>query len=92
MSTAEMTAHKIYETYKLGALPQDVKHHLIILFQKDNSYEERASAEESDYMVAETEKIQARGREALEQIKAGAGKPIEELFDEINSLHPWPCK
>ena len=92
MSTAEITAHRIYETYKLGALPQEVKRQLMILFLSETPYQDITSADENNSMAGEIEELQTRGRIAMEQINAKEGKPIDELFDEINSQHPWLCK
>lgn len=35
MRTAELTAHRIYDTYHLGELPDEVKRQLVILFMSE---------------------------------------------------------
>ena len=42
MRTAELTAHRIYDTYRLGELPDDVKRQLVILFMSSTSSENHA--------------------------------------------------
>jgi len=90
MSTAEITAHKIYKAYNLGALPQDVKRHLMIMFLNEASSDSVIPSD--DYSTVDTEELQTRAHVALDQISAGEGRPIKELFDEVDSLYSWLCK
>ncbi len=48
MSTAELTAHRIYDTYRLGELSDEVKRQLVILFKSSTSPENHAQFSYTD--------------------------------------------
>lgn len=95
MSNAEATARTVYRDYNLGALPQDVKRHLMILMLSDNSYEEYESEMlvlcENPEMLTR-QQINERVNEALLDINEGRVSSPEEMEHRIETKYPWLCK
>ena len=94
MSNAEATARTVYRDCNLGALPQDVKRHLMILMLSDNSYEEYEPEVlglcESPEMLTR-QQINARVNEALLDINEGKVSSPEEMERRIETKYPWLC-
>jgi hypothetical protein len=97
MSTAEITAHRIYNSYHLGELPEDVKKHLMILFLSENKKKtddvtfEGMAAEEFPPRVT-TEELRARISCAEAEILAGKTNPVEDFEGNMEAKYPWLCE
>ena len=95
MSAAEITARRIYSSYHLGALPEDVKKHLMILFLSEG----KAKSDMPEGMVGEdfppmlsAEELRARISEAETDILAGKTNSIEEFNANMEMKYPWLCE
>lgn len=86
MSTAEYTARNIYETYNLGALPQEVKRQLMIIFLNEQPVKKNDNSQDA---IAD---LRAGAIEALQDIKTGNTYPIDDFFTEIEEKYPWLCE
>ena len=97
MSTAEITAHRIYNLYHLGELPEDVKKHLMILFLSENKKKtddvafEGMAAEEFPPRVT-TEELRARIASAEADILVGRTNPIDKFEGDMEAKYPWLCE
>lgn len=83
MSTAELRAREVYNTYNLGMLPSDVKRHLMILFLSTDSVE----AEITTMPVVSLETLRARAETSYQEMQNGKAKPIDELLDNLSSKY-----
>ena len=95
MSAAEITARRIYSSYHLGALPEDVKKHLMILFLSEG----KAKSDTSEGMVGEdfppmlsADELRARVAEAETEILAGKTNSVEDFEENIEMKYPWLCE
>ena len=95
MSAAEITARRIYTSYHLGALPEDVKKHLMILFLSEG----KTRKDVSEGMVGEdfppmlsAEELRARVAEAEMDILAGKTNSVEDFDANIEMKYPWLCE
>lgn len=100
-----MTAHRIYDTYRLGELPDDVKRQLVILFMSDKeevkhkSYTDiiDSTEVESGLLSEDTpinmsaEAVSSRLRNAEADALAGRGYSCEEVHNRIEKSFPWLC-
>ena len=86
MSAAEITARRIYSSYHLGALPEDVKKHLMILFLSEGMV-----GEEFPPMLSADE-LCARVAEAETEILAGKTNSVEDFEANIEMKYPWLCE
>ena len=105
MRTAELTAHRIYDTYHLGELPDDVKRQLVILFMRDKeeakckSYTDiiNSTEEESGLLCEDSpinmsaEAVSSRLTNAEADALSGRGYSCEEVHDRIEKKFPWLC-
>lgn len=96
MNTAETTALTVYRNCNLGALPQDVKRHLMILMLSDTPYAEEdepetASLCESPEPMTPTQ-LHARIDEALMDIKEGRVSDPNDMEHRLETQYPWLCK
>ena len=95
MSAAEITARRIYSSYHLGALPEDVKKQLMILFLSEG----KAKSDMFEGMVGEdfppmlsVDELRARVSEAETDILAGKTNSIEEFNANMEMKYPWLCE
>lgn len=95
MSNAEATARTVYRDYNLGALPLDVKRHLMILMLSDNSYVEDEpeilSLHESPEVLTRRQ-INERVNEALSDIKDGMVSSSDDMEHRLETKYSWLCK
>lgn len=90
MSTAEYTANRIYNSFRLQELPDDVRRHLAILCigtQSTDSETDIASA-----VALSQEEKTARAQKAFHEAKAGKTYSTEEISEYIDDKYPWLCK
>ena len=96
MSTSELTAHRIFDSlclsYPAESLDADVRRHLaVLLLQSDMSDVQSAPGTMMQYQYTQ-EELCNRVAEADAEYFAGKGRPIEELFTEIEKDFPELCK
>lgn len=89
MSTAELTAHRIFDSYRFQNLPSDVRRHIAILCLSTPSESEEDIA--NACTLSEMEK-RARANQALEDAKTGRSYSTAEICRNLDSKYPWLCK
>lgn len=92
MSTAQLTAQRIYDSFRFALLPDDVKRHLAILFI--SSHDTPSSLGDNDvsaYALTEEEK-EVRLRQSVADAKAGRVYTCEEIYDSLDQKYPWLCE
>lgn len=90
MSTAELRAHTLYRDYQLASLEPDVKHCLILLL--GGLPAETSKPKDSSLPCYTLEELHEQALQNTEDILAGKGRPIDELFDELEYEYPQLCK
>lgn len=91
MSTAELSAYQIYQSYNLSSLTKEVKQCLVALLcgHPVSSMQDAIIEELPKYTVDD---LKAQARQNTEDIKNGNCHPIDELFDELGKEYPWAFK
>lgn len=94
MSTSELTAHRIFDSFCLSypaeSLDADVRRHLaILLLQSDMPDVLPATGTMKQYT---REELCNRVAEADAEYFAGKSRPIEELFSDLEKEFPELCK
>lgn len=101
MSTAELTARQFYDSYHIGALPSDVKRHLMILMlsaANEDTYADAFQDEESSILSEPAlppytmEELRARLEASEADIAAGRTYPMEEMLSRMEEKYPWLCE
>lgn len=69
MRTAEITAHRIYDTYRLGELPDEVKRQLVILFMSTPTPEKHPTHSYTDALRSLSGAWAENGMTAEEEIE-----------------------
>ncbi len=90
MSTAELTAHRIFDSYRFLGLPDEVKRHLAILCLSTSLSETDKDVEEP-LLLTNTEK-EIRAKAAFMDAKSGNSYSTEEVCQNLDSKYPWLCK
>ena len=90
MSTAELTAHRIFDSYRFQGLPDDVKRHLAILCISTTSSVTDIEVEDS-LLLTNSEK-KTRATAALMDAKSGNSYSTEEACKKLDSKFPWLCR
>lgn len=91
MSTAELTAHRIYDSYRFSQLPNEVKRSLAVLFITSSAEkEDDMSGTLANVLTAEEKK--ARLIQAVADAKEGRTYTCEEIYKKLDSKYPWLCK
>ncbi len=85
MSSAEITARKLYREYNLGDLTDDVKKQLIILFLTNQT--EVEVDDDSSLPIIPVELLRTRAEQSYQEAIRGEGRPVDELFEEIGSKY-----
>ena len=89
MSTAELTAHRIFDSYRFQNLPNDVRRHIAILCLSTPSESEEDIA--GVCTLSDLEKKE-RAKQALMDAKAGRSYSTAEICSNLDSKYPWLCK
>lgn len=90
MSTAELTAHRIFDSYRFQGLPDDVKRHLAILCISTTTSEADIKTEDPLFLT-DNEK-ETRARAALMDAQTGNSYSTEEVCNNLDKKYPWLCK
>lgn len=89
MSTAELTAHRIYDSYRFSQLPDEVKRSLAVLFITSSSVEKEDDTPSALANVLTTEEKKARLMQAVTDAKEGRTYSSEEIHRKLDSKYPW---
>ena len=89
MSTAELTAHRIFDSYRFQNLPSGVRRHIAILCLSTPSESEEDIADVCT--LSDLEKKE-RAKQALLDAKAGRSYSTAEICGNLDSKYPWLCK
>lgn len=92
MSTAELTAHRIYDSYRFSQLPDDVKRSLAVLFITSSSVDKEDNMPSTLANVLTTEEKKARLMQAVADVKEGRTYTSEEIHRKLDSKYPWLCE
>lgn len=90
MSTAEITARRIYDSYRFHDLPDEVRRHVAILCLIPTEDKENVDADEALTLSVNEKRI--RATEAFLDAQNGNWSSTEELCDNLDSKYPWLCK
>ena len=90
MSTAELTAHRIFDSYRFQRLPDDVKRHLAILCIS-TALSETDSVAEEPLLLTRSEK-ETRAKAAFTDAQTGNSYSTEEVCQKLDNKYPWLCK
>lgn len=90
MSTAELTAQRIYDSYRFHTLPDEVRRYVAILCLTPTNRNEEVDTNEALTLSAQ-EKM-TRAQQALEDAKQGKWVTTEELCNNLDKKYPWLCK
>lgn len=89
MSTAELTAHRIFDSYRFQSLPSDVRRHIAILCLS-TPFENEENID-SVCTLSDLEKKE-RAKQALVDAKTGCSYSTTEICRNLDDKYPWLCK
>lgn len=89
MSTAELTAQRIFDSYRFQNLPSDVRRHIAILCLSTPFESEEDIADVCS--LSDMEKRE-RAKQALMDAKTGHSYSTAEICKNLDSKYPWLCK
>ena len=91
MSTAEITARRIYDSYQLQNLSEEVRRHVAILCL-NSAIEPEDTVEVSDAVTLSPQEKEVRAKNALSDAKTGNWCTTDSLCEQLDSKYPWLCK
>ena len=91
MSTAEITARRIYDSYRFQNLSDEVRRHVAILCLSATA-DGDGMEDITDALTLSLQEKEVRARKALEDAKAGSWCSTEELCEQLDNKYPWLCK
>lgn len=89
MSTAELTARRIFESYHFRNLSDEVRRHVAILCLSSTTEDETTDVDEALTLSALEKEIRAKA--AFEDAQNGNWCTTEELCNHLDSKYPWLC-
>lgn len=90
MSTAEITARRIYDSYRFHDLPDEVRRHVAILCLMSARDVDNVDTDEAVTLSAQEKRI--RATQALLDAQEGNWCSTEDLCKNLDSKYPWLCK
>lgn len=89
MSTAELTAHRIFDSYRFQNLPSDVRRHIAIMCL---STPVEGEEEIADVCTLSDMEKRERANHALMDAKTGCSYSTADICKVLDSKYPWLCK
>lgn len=88
MSTAEITARRIYDSFQLQNLSEEVRRHVAILCLS-SAIEHEDAVDAFDAITLFPQEKVARAEKALSDAKEGNWSSTESLCEQLDSRYPW---
>lgn len=91
MSTAELTARRIYDSFQFQNLSDEVRRHVAILCLS-SAIEHEDTAETFDAVTLSAQEKEARAKKAFSDAKSDNWTSTDCLCEQLDSKYPWLCK